>query len=109
MQFTAEQIADLLQGEVDGDPQVLVNDLAKIEEARSGTLTFLANPKYTEFIYTTKATIAIVDRGLRTGPRPSPRPYPDPCGGCAHGLHAVAGAQPRAAVREEGRTSNPAT
>ena len=58
MQFTAEQIADLLEGEVDGDPQVLVSDLAKIEEARSGTLTFLANPRYTDHIYTTKATIA---------------------------------------------------
>ena len=65
MQFTAAQIADLLEGEVDGDPQVLVSDLAKIEEAKSGTLTFLANPKYTEFIYTTKATIAIVDRGFK--------------------------------------------
>jgi len=62
MQFTAEQIADLLEGVVDGDPQVLVNDLAKIEEARSGTLTFLANARYTEFIYTTKATIAIVNK-----------------------------------------------
>ncbi|MBX2980016.1 MAG: UDP-3-O-(3-hydroxymyristoyl)glucosamine N-acyltransferase [Flavobacteriales bacterium] len=62
MQFTAAQIAELLQGEVDGDPQVLVNDLAKIEEARSGTLTFLANTRYTEFLYTTKATIAIVGR-----------------------------------------------
>lgn len=60
MQFTAEQIAELLEGVVDGDPQVLVNDLAKIEEARSGTLTFLANPIYTEYIYKTKATIAIV-------------------------------------------------
>lgn len=60
MQFTAEQIAELLEGIVDGDPQVLVNDLAKIEEARSGTLTFLANPIYTEYIYRTKATIAIV-------------------------------------------------
>ena len=64
MQFTAEQIAELLDGEVDGDPQVLVNDLSKIEEARSGTLTFLANPIYTEFIYKTKATIAIVERGF---------------------------------------------
>ncbi|HRH36747.1 MAG TPA: UDP-3-O-(3-hydroxymyristoyl)glucosamine N-acyltransferase [Flavobacteriales bacterium] len=64
MQFTADQIATLLQGEVDGDPQVLVNDLAKIEEARSGTLTFLSNPKYTEFIYKTKATIAIVDKAF---------------------------------------------
>lgn len=61
MQFTASQIAELLKGEVDGDPQVLVNDLAKIEEARTGTLTFLANPKYTEHLYTTGASIAIVE------------------------------------------------
>ncbi len=67
MQFTAEQIADLLEGTVDGDPQVLVSDLAKIEEARSGTLTFLANPRYTEYIYTTKATIAIVDNDFAPG------------------------------------------
>ncbi len=60
MQFTAAQIAELLHGEVDGDPQVMVNDLAKIEEARSGTLTFLANPRYLDHIYTTRATIAIV-------------------------------------------------
>jgi len=64
MQFTAAQIAELLRGEVDGDPQVLVNDLAKIEEARSGTLTFLANPKYTEHLYTTGASIAIVESGF---------------------------------------------
>lgn len=67
MQFTAEQIADLLEGAVDGDPQVLVSDLAKIEEARSGTLTFLANTRYTEFIYTTKATIAIVNTDFQPG------------------------------------------
>jgi UDP-3-O-[3-hydroxymyristoyl] glucosamine N-acyltransferase len=72
MQFTAAQIAELLHGEVDGDPQVLVNDLAKIEEARSGTLTFLANPKYTEYIYTTKATIAIVEKGFEAH-RPIPK------------------------------------
>ena len=67
MQFTAEQIADLLDGEVDGDPQVLVSDLAKIEEARSGTLTFLSNPRYTEYIYTTQATIVIVDAAFQAG------------------------------------------
>ncbi len=72
MQFTAAQIAELLHGEVDGDPQVLVNDLAKIEEARSGTLTFLANPKYTDHIYTTKATIAIVEKGFEAH-RPIPK------------------------------------
>lgn len=72
MQFTAEQIADLLEGVVDGDPQVLVSDLAKIEEARSGTLTFLANPRYNEFIYSTKATIAIVDTDFQPA-RPLPK------------------------------------
>jgi UDP-3-O-[3-hydroxymyristoyl] glucosamine N-acyltransferase len=72
MQFTAAQIADLLDGEVDGDPQVMVNDLAKIEEARSGTLTFLANPRYIEFLYTTKATIAIVDKGFEAS-KPIPK------------------------------------
>jgi UDP-3-O-[3-hydroxymyristoyl] glucosamine N-acyltransferase len=65
MQFTAAQIAALLQGEVEGDAQVLVNDLAKIEEATHGTLTFLANPRYTEHIYTTKASIAIVESGFQ--------------------------------------------
>src|SRR5262245_21851490 len=64
MQFTAAQIAELLHGEVDGDPQVMVNDLAKIEEAKNGTLTFLANPKYTENLYTTGVSIAIVERGF---------------------------------------------
>ncbi|MDQ3101140.1 MAG: UDP-3-O-(3-hydroxymyristoyl)glucosamine N-acyltransferase [Bacteroidota bacterium] len=72
MQFTAAQIADILEGSIDGDPQVLVSDLAKIEEARTGTLTFLANPKYTEFIYTTKATIAVVDQSFDPS-RPIPK------------------------------------
>ncbi len=60
MQFSAGQIAEFLQGTVDGDAQVLVHDMAKIEEARLGTLTFLANPIYTEHLYTTGASIAIV-------------------------------------------------
>jgi UDP-3-O-[3-hydroxymyristoyl] glucosamine N-acyltransferase len=60
MQFSAGQIAELLEGEVDGDAQVLVSDLAKIEEGRPGTLTFLANPKYTEHLYSTGASIAVV-------------------------------------------------
>ncbi len=72
MQFTAEQIAGLLRGEVDGDPQTLVNDLAKIEEARSGTLTFLANPKYTDHLYTTGASIAIVAADFEAS-RPLPK------------------------------------
>lgn len=60
MQFSAGQIAEFLNGTVDGDAQVLVHDIAKIEDGRLGTLTFLANPRYTEHLYTTAASIAIV-------------------------------------------------
>jgi UDP-3-O-[3-hydroxymyristoyl] glucosamine N-acyltransferase len=60
MQFSAQQIAAMLGGTVEGNPDTLVNSLSKIEEGKSGTLTFLANPKYTEFIYSTQASIAIV-------------------------------------------------
>lgn len=61
MEFTAQQIADLLQGKVEGDPQVKVNRLAKIEEGEPGSLTFLANPKYEEYIYSTNASLVIVN------------------------------------------------
>jgi UDP-3-O-[3-hydroxymyristoyl] glucosamine N-acyltransferase len=60
MEFTALQIAELLGGTVDGDDSVVVNDLSTIENGKPHTLTFLANPAYTEYIYTTKASIAIV-------------------------------------------------
>lgn len=59
MEFTARQIADLLQGRVEGDPDIRVSALSKIEEGRPGTLTFLANPLYTPHIYTTAASIVI--------------------------------------------------
>ncbi|MCH5328742.1 MAG: UDP-3-O-(3-hydroxymyristoyl)glucosamine N-acyltransferase [Coprobacter sp.] len=62
MEFTAQQIADFLQGEVIGDAQVKVGNVSKIEEGRPGTLTFLANPKYTHYIYTTGASIVLVNR-----------------------------------------------
>ena len=62
MEFSAEQIAGMLQGEVIGDPNQIVNDLSKIEQGREGTLSFLANPKYEEFIYTTEASIVIVGK-----------------------------------------------
>ena len=62
MKFTAEQIAGILEGEVVGNPQVEVSKLSKIEEGVEGALTFLANPKYTPYIYTTKASIAIVGK-----------------------------------------------
>lgn len=62
MQFTAEQIAAFLGGEIVGDATVSVSNLAKIEEGTPGTLTFLSNPLYTQYIYTTQASIALVRR-----------------------------------------------
>jgi UDP-3-O-[3-hydroxymyristoyl] glucosamine N-acyltransferase len=64
MEFTAQQIADLLQGTIEGDAQVKVSRLAKIEEGEPGSLTFLANPKYEEFIYSTKASLVIVNESF---------------------------------------------
>lgn len=61
MKFTAEQIAGILEGEVVGDPNVEVFTLSKIEEGSEGSLTFLSNPKYNNFIYSTKASITIVN------------------------------------------------
>jgi len=61
MEFTANQIAGILEGSVEGNGEVTVSKLAKIEEGTTGSLTFLANPKYKNFLYTTKASIAIVD------------------------------------------------
>lgn len=62
MEFSAKQIAELLGGQVVGDEGVKVNTLAKIEEASSGSLSFLANPKYTDFIYSTGASVVIVNK-----------------------------------------------
>lgn len=60
MKFTAEQIAGMLEGTVEGNSLAEVSGLSKIEEGKAGTLTFLANPKYISHIYSTGATIAIV-------------------------------------------------
>jgi len=65
MEFTAQQIADLLQGTVEGSPDVKVSTLAKIEEGTPGSLTFLANPAYTPFIYSTQASVVIVNRDFQ--------------------------------------------
>jgi UDP-3-O-[3-hydroxymyristoyl] glucosamine N-acyltransferase len=61
MKFTAEQIAGILEGEVVGNPNAEVSKLSKIEEGVEGSLTFLSNPKYNNYLYTTKATITIVN------------------------------------------------
>lgn len=62
MKFTAGQIAGILEGTVEGNPEVEVYKLSKIEEGSEGSLTFLANPKYTPFIYSTKASVTIVNK-----------------------------------------------
>lgn len=64
MKFTAEQIAQILEGEVFGNPEVEVSKLSKIEEGKEGSLTFLSNPKYTPYLYTTQASITIVNSDL---------------------------------------------
>src|SRR5690349_10553417 len=61
MQFTAHEISLLLNGTVEGDPQVTVNRLAKIEEASTGSISFLANPKYEQYLYTTSASVVLVN------------------------------------------------
>jgi UDP-3-O-[3-hydroxymyristoyl] glucosamine N-acyltransferase len=61
MQFTAQQIGALLNGTIEGDPSVAVDQLAKIEEANPGSLSFLANPKYEQYLYTTNASIVIIN------------------------------------------------
>ncbi|CAI8163807.1 MAG: UDP-3-O-acylglucosamine N-acyltransferase [Bacteroidota bacterium] len=60
MNFTASQIADLVSGTVEGNNNAEVNRLSKIEEGEKGSLSFLANPKYTPYLYTTDATITLV-------------------------------------------------
>ncbi len=61
MQFTAHELSLLLNGTVEGDPSVAVNKLAKIEEAGAGSLSFLANPKYEQHLYSTNASVVIVN------------------------------------------------
>lgn len=61
LSFTAEQIATALNGTIEGDPSVVVTSFSKIEDGKPGTLTFLANPKYTHYIYTTKASVVLVN------------------------------------------------
>jgi len=64
MQFTARQIAELINGKIEGDADVAVSSFGKLEEATEGQLAFLANPKYEEFLYTTQASVIIVNESL---------------------------------------------
>jgi UDP-3-O-[3-hydroxymyristoyl] glucosamine N-acyltransferase len=61
MEFSAKQIAEILNGKLEGNPDVKVSSISKIEEGKAGSLSFLANPKYTEFIYSTEASVVLVN------------------------------------------------
>lgn len=64
MEFTAKQIAEFVQGKIEGDENVSVNTFAKIEESTPGAISFLSNPKYTHFIYDTKSSIVLIDESV---------------------------------------------
>ena len=64
MQFTAKKIAELINGTIEGDPDVAVSSFGKLEEATEGQLAFFSNPKYEEYLYSTKASIIIVNTSL---------------------------------------------
>ncbi|MDR2499246.1 MAG: UDP-3-O-(3-hydroxymyristoyl)glucosamine N-acyltransferase [Tannerellaceae bacterium] len=61
MEFTAQQIAALLSGTIEGDPETSVNSFSKIEDGKPGSLSFLSNPKYEHYIYNTEASIVLVN------------------------------------------------
>jgi len=64
MEFTAATIAGFLKGEIEGNPDTVVNSVAKIEEGHIGALSFLANPKYEHYIYTTGSSVILVNKNF---------------------------------------------
>jgi len=65
MNFTASQIALLINGKIEGDPNASVNSFGKIEEAKTGQLAFLANPKYEDYLYSTQASVIMINESLQ--------------------------------------------
>ncbi len=65
MQFTAAQIALFINARVEGNPEAAISDISKIEEGRPGTLSFIANPKYEHYLYTTSSSVIIINEGLQ--------------------------------------------
>lgn len=62
MEFTAKQIAEFVQGIIEGDENAVVNTFAKIEEGKKGAISFLSNPKYTHYIYDTLSSVVLIDK-----------------------------------------------
>jgi len=65
MEFTAQIIAQYLKGDIEGNPQEIVTNISRIEEGKKGTLAFLANTKYEKYLYTTQASIVLLNRNLK--------------------------------------------
>ncbi len=65
MEFTAKQIAEFTGGYVEGNERATVNNFAKIEEAKEGDIAFLSNPKYTTYVYDTKASIVLINEDVK--------------------------------------------
>ncbi len=65
MEFNAKQIAEFIQGSVEGDEKATISTFAKIEEGKHGAISFLANPKYTHYIYETECSIVLVDESIK--------------------------------------------
>lgn len=66
MEFTAKKIANIINGEIEGNPDTKVSGFSKIEEGKEGTLSFIANPKYSKYLKTSKASIIIVSKDFNT-------------------------------------------
>lgn len=65
MKFTAIQIAEILEGDIEGNPDIEVSKLSRIENGKENSITFLANPKYANYLYSTKASIVLIDKTFK--------------------------------------------
>jgi UDP-3-O-[3-hydroxymyristoyl] glucosamine N-acyltransferase len=65
MKFTAKIVAEFTRGEIIGNPEEVITDISRIEEGRKGTLAFLANPKYEKYLYTTEASVVLINRDFQ--------------------------------------------
>ncbi len=64
MEFTAQQIAQFVEGKIEGNENATVNTFAKIEEGKEGAISFLSNPKYTHYVYDTKSSVVLIDANV---------------------------------------------
>ena len=72
MEFSAKQISQFIQGRVEGDENVTINTFTKIEEGKKGAISFLANPKYTHYLYETESSIVLVDEDIQLEKKAKP-------------------------------------